>query len=438
MKRKLTALVLCFITLFMYSAYAEPEEGVTPAANGEPAVSAENWILVNMDNGEVLKEKGAHEKKYPASTTKIMTAALALEKLDPNGKSTVSNNAVMSISWDSSKLGLFEGETFENSKLIAGMMVASGNDAANVLAEAVSGSVGDFVQLMNEKAAELGCENTHFANAHGLTDENHYTTAADMAKISCWAMKNPQFREMVKLESFELETTEYCEDRRYFINTNNLITKLRTADYYYSPATGIKTGYTDAARHCLVASAEKDGVRLLSVVLGANNVNGVNMSYPDTKALFEWGFANYESASVVASGQIADEKTVKYAKGTKTAKLMTTGSFSLLNKKGEDMSGIKTEIVLDGALKAPISVGERVGVIKISLNGENVGEVELTVDRDYEYSWWSAFFASVGKIIGIVVAIIVAAIVVLIIIRQVEYEKRKKERIRNRRRNLDK
>lgn len=435
MKKKITAFLLCFLMTFACIVHAEPEENTADVAG--PDASSSNWILINADTGEVLAEKGAHEKKYPASTTKIMTAALALEKLDLEGESTVSNNAVMSISWDSSKLGLYEGETFNNKELIAGMMVASGNDAANVIAEAVSGSVSAFIELMNEKAAELGCENTHFVNAHGLTDENHYTTASDMAKIAYWAMKNKDFREIVKLETYELPTTEYCGDRRYFINTNNLITKARTADYYYAPATGIKTGYTDAALHCLVSSAEKDGVRLIAVVLGANNVNGVNMCYPDSKALFEWGFANYESVQILSAGQIADEKSIKYAKGAKTAKLMTAEGFSFVHKKGEDVSDIKTDIVLDSALKAPISEGEKIGTVNITLNGEIIGQASLTVDKEYEYSWWAAFFSSVGKIVGIVIGIIVAAIVVLIIIRQAEYEKRRKERIRNRKRNSE-
>lgn len=427
-KKRLSALILCFFVMLTSFCFADH------AADGEgPSVSSANWILINQDDGRVLASNGADERKYPASTTKIMTAILAIENLDMQGTSTVSNNAVMSISWDSSKLGLYEGETFSNYDLTAGMMVASGNDAANVLAEAVSGSVEAFIGLMNEKAAALGCTGTHFSNAHGLTDENHYTTVSDMAKIACYAMANETFRSMVSLKSFELPTTDKCSDRRYFINTNNLLTKERTADYYYSPATGIKTGYTDAALHCLVGSAEKDNVRLISVVLGASNINGVNMAYPDTKALFEWGFENFKNTPVVTAGETADERSIKYAKGAKTAILSAKDDFYILSGKSEEPV-IEKEIVLDSALKAPLKAGDEVGVIKIKVDGEEKGTVALTVDRDYAYSWWSAFFASIGRIIGIVIAIIAAAIVILIIIRQVEYEKRRKERLKNRRR----
>ena len=428
-KKRLSALILCFVVMISSFAFAAPKDAAKAAG---PSVSSANWILINQDDGRVLASNGADERKYPASTTKIMTAILAIENLDMNATSTVSNNAVMSISWDSSKLGLYEGETFTNYDLIAGMMVASGNDAANVLAEAVSGSVDAFIDLMNKKAADLGCTGTHFSNAHGLTDENHYTTVSDMAKIACYAMGNENFRNIVSLKSFELPTTDQCADRRYFINTNNLLTKERTADYYYSPATGIKTGYTDAALHCLVGSAEKDNVRLISVVLGASNINGVNMSYHDTKALFEWGFENFKNTPVVNAGETEDERGIKYAKGVKTAILSAKDSFYILSGKNEEPV-IEKEIVLDSALKAPLKAGDEVGVIKIKVDGEERGTVALTVDRDYEYSWWSAFFASVGRIIGIVIAIIAAAVVILIIIRQVEYEKRRKERLRKRR-----
>ena len=430
-ERRLLALILCFFVMLSGIALAAPEEQ-TPAEGGALSVSSANWILINEDDGRVLASNGADEKKYPASTTKIMTAILAIENLDMQAQSTVSNNAVMSISWDSSKLGLYEGETFSNYDLVAGMMVASGNDAANVLAEAVSGSVEAFIELMNKKASELGCTGTHFSNAHGLTDENHYTTVSDMAKIAYYAMKNETFRSIVSLKSFELPATDKCSDRRYFINTNNLLTKERTADYYYSPATGIKTGYTDAALHCLVASAEKDNVRLISVVLGASNINGVNMSYPDTKAILEWGFDNFKNTAVIGAGEVEDERNIKYAKGVRTAILSAKDSFYILSGKDEEPV-IEKEIVLESPLRAPLKEGDEVGVIKIKVNGEEKGEVALKVDRDYEYSWWAAFTASVGRIIGIVLAIIAGAIVVLIIIRQVEYEKRRKERLRKRR-----
>ncbi len=424
-KKRILSMVLCFLVIFSSLIYATPEEN---QGQGGPLVSASNYILINMENGEVLLSHNAHERKYPASTTKIMTAMLALSHLDLEGYSTVSNNAVMSISWDSSKLGLFEGETFNNFELIKGMMVVSGNDAANVLAEAVSGNVESFVELMNKTAKDLGCTGTHFANTHGLTDESHYTTAADMAKIAKKAMENPLFREIVKTTYFELPKTEKCDYVRSFNTTNNLLTNARTSSYLYSPATGIKTGYTNAALNCLVASAEKDGVKLISVILGASNIDGVNMMYPDTKALMEWGFNNYKSRTVVEKGKAVDERAIKYAKGEKTVKLVAKDNYSAVLHKDADETLISTKILVDGPLTAPVTSECELGKMEVYYDGEYLSEVILIADKDYEYSWWSAFFDTFGKIIGIFVLLVILAIAVLIIIRQSEYNKRSKER----------
>ena len=428
--KRFSALLLCAILLFTSNVFAQPEEASDVTLN-ESEFTAPSYILINLDNGEVLKENNPDKKMYPASTTKIMTAMIALGKLDLEGESTVSNNAVMSISWDSSKLGLYEGEAFNNYELIKGMMVVSGNDAANVLAESVSGSVSDFVALMNTTAKELGCTGTNFTNAHGLTDENHYTTASDMAKIAKKAMENPDFREIVKTTYFELPKTDKCDTDRVFYTTNNLLTDIRTSDYLYSPAIGIKTGYTDAARNCLVAAAEKDGVRLLTVVFGASVIDGVNRAYTDAKALMEWGFDNFKSKTVIAKGEIADERSIKHAKKSKTVKLMAKDEFTAVLSKDADESLITKKITVNMPIIAPVTTEDELGKMEIFYNGELLGSVELTADKTYEYSWWSAFIGTIGKIIGIFVLIILGAVIILIIVRQVEYEKRKKERVRN-------
>ena len=427
--KNITAFVLCIIMMLTTNIFALPESG---SESEGPLVSASNYILINMDTGEVLLENNSDERKYPASTTKIVTAMVALDNLDLDGYSTVSRDAVMTIEWDSSKLDLAEGETFNNFELIKGMMVASGNDAANVLGEAVSRNMTDFVALMNETVKELGCEDTHFANAHGLTDENHYTTAADMAKIAKKAMENPKFREIVKTTYFELPKTEKQDKERKFYNTNNLITDVRTSEYLYSPATGIKTGYTEAAKNCLVASAEKDGVRLITVILGASVVDDVNTMYVDTKALMEWGFENYKSKTIVKKGGYYDEKSIKYAKGAKTVKLAAMDDFAAVLKKDADESLIATKVTVDGAILAPVCPDDELGKVEVFYDGEYLGEVKLTADKTYEYSWWSAFFSIIGKVIGIGVLAVLLVVIILVIIRQAEYETKRKQRIKNR------
>ncbi len=424
--RKLFTLIMSFLMIFSISVFAVPAAGEQAAP---PSIVSSNYILINMDTGEVFLEHNSEEKMYPASTTKIMTALLALENLNLDETSTVSYEAVNSIPWDSSKLNVLEGESFTNRDLLTGMMVVSGNDAANVLAEAVSGDTETFVGLMNKRAEELGCTSTHFVNAHGYTHENHYTTASDMAKIAKKAMENPVFREIVKTTSFELPKTDIYSEPRIVYTTNNL---LKSSPYKYDCATGIKTGYTSAARNCLVASAEKEGVRLITVILGASTIDGVNMAYKDTRSLMEWGFENYVNKSVVKKGDILSEKGIKHAKGTKTVKLMAKDNFSVTMAKNDSEGLITKNIKYNEAIIAPLAEGEELGVMEVFYDGNLLGEVVLVADKDYEYSWWSAFLGVIGKIIGIFALIILAVILVLIAIRQIEYEKRKKERRRDR------
>ncbi len=431
MKRlKLAALFLSFSLLFSVFAFAEPEgEGAleniseafltdeAPGSEGHmPDITAVSYTLINMDTGEVLLEHNANGRRAPASTTKIMTALLGIELLDREGSTTVSALAVNSIPWDSSKLGLNQGETFNNYDLICAMLVSSGNDAANVVAEAAAGSVEAFVDMMNERALKLGCKDTHFVNTHGYSAEGHYTTAADMALIARAAMQNPVFREMAATKSCELPGKD----------TYNTTNRLMLQNDY---VTGIKTGYTDEAGFCLVASAGKDGMNLLSVVLGALEEG---KQFSDSKTLLDWGFNNYQEVKAVAEGSILDEVKIKYAKGEKTIKLVAAKDFSLILKKGSNLADIVTEVTVDKIIFAPVQPGDELGTVNILREGEVIGQVALTPDKSYRYSAWSAFFDFLGKIIGIGVLLILGVMVILIIIRQHEYEKRRRARRKER------
>lgn len=412
---KRTALFMCFIMLFSIVSFAEPAD-TSEEAEGGPNLTAVSYILINMDTGEVLLEHNAAGRRAPASTTKILTALLGIEALDREGTSTVSAQAVNSIPWDSSKLGLNAGESFNNYDLICAMLVSSGNDAANVVAEAVSGSVEAFVDRMNERAASLGCTDTHFVNTHGYSAEGHYTTAADLARIARAAMQNPVFREMAATKSCELP------GKGTFYTTNRLMQQ-------YDNVTGIKTGYTSEAGFCLVASAGQNGLNLLSVVFGVTESGN---QFTDTKALFDWGFDNYQQVKAVAKDSILDEVKIKYAKDEKTIKLVAAEDFSIVLKKGSNLADITTEVTTDETVIAPVGPGDVLGTVKVFRRGELVGEVHLTADKVYRYSGWAAFFDFLGKIVGIGILIILAVMLVLVIIRQREYEKRRRARQRER------
>ena len=250
--------------------------------------------LENLDTGAVILDKYANKKMYPASTTKIMTYIITTENVQDleNTKVAISADALAGLDPESTVMGLSEhvGEEVSIKDLLYGMMLPSGNDAALVLANYVGNGISGFVELMNKKAAELGCENTHFVNPHGLHDTNHYTTALDMAKIAKCAMKQPMFMEITSTVNYTpagftnpLHNTNYMLDENY-----------HRGEYYYPNVRGIKTGYTDEAGKCLVTTAEKDGFSYLCVAMGAaySFADDINYAMKDTANLYDWVFQN--------------------------------------------------------------------------------------------------------------------------------------------------
>lgn len=252
-------------------------------------------ILMTADTGEVIFEKDATALRYPASTTKILTVLLGIMLVDDlDQKVTVSDTALM-IPEDSSVMGLVAGEEIPFRDVLYGTMMLSGNDGANVIAETVSGSIPAFVELMNRTAAVYGCQNTHFANAHGYHDDNHYTTAYDMSLIAREAMKNELFREIVGTTQWTIAKTNKQRTRTITTKTEYMLpgTEEKPNKYFYQYATGIKTGSHSMAGYCFVGSAEKDGVELISVVL----YTGQKARWADTIKLMDYGFSQYVSVT---------------------------------------------------------------------------------------------------------------------------------------------
>lgn len=248
------------------TAVSQPE--ISP-----PSVSAESAVLID-ESGQILYEKNANAKGYPASTTKIMTALVTLEKLDELGLDEKSEIIVPeeAVGIEGSSIYLKKGERLTIEELLYGLMLRSGNDSAAALAVCMGGSLGEFVSMMNERAAALGCSGTHFTNPSGLYEENHYTTASDLAKIAHEAMKRQDFREIVGAKDWQ-----NTDGSRSFHNKNKTV-------FQYEGATGIKIGFTKASGRTLVASAERDGRQMIAVVLRDGNW------FNDAYALMDYGF----------------------------------------------------------------------------------------------------------------------------------------------------
>ena len=280
---------------------AQPEATAAPApAAGESGeatpqnltaddIRGEAAILIDADTGSVLFEKNANEKLYPASTTKIMTALLALEYGHLDDTVTVPKS-IAKLPKDSSLVPLKPGEKLTMRDLLYGLMICSGNDAAVTIATKVAGSVGAFVKMMNEKAEALGCTQTQFKNPHGYQNKAHYTTARDLALIAREAMKDETFRQIVSAASYTMPKTNKSKQRKL---TSTDLMLIDSSPYYYPYEIGVKTGHHSKSGQCFVGAAVKDGVTLISVTL-KSTTSGM---WKDTRKLMDYGFAQYASAS---------------------------------------------------------------------------------------------------------------------------------------------
>ena len=287
MKRILSLLLTVILTLSLFpaAAYAAPD---WPA---DVAIEADGGIVMDADSGAVLFGKNLHETYYPASITKVLTALIVLEHCSLDEEVTFSYDAVYNVESGSSNAGIDEGDVLTVRDCLYALLLQSANEAANALAEHVSGSREAFAELMNETAASLGCQDSHFANPNGLNDENHYTSAYDMALICRAAIQNPMFLEIDGARYYDLPPTRnYPEGSTVYAHHAML---LPSRSQYYEGAFGGKTGYTSLAGNTLVTFATRNDMTLVAVVL-----NGHQTHYSDTKAMLDFGFANFHTAPI--------------------------------------------------------------------------------------------------------------------------------------------
>ena len=339
---------------------------------------SEASVLIDSNTGKILYEKNAKEKMYPASTTKIMTAILTIENCDLNDIATVSYNAVMSVPSGYSNAALQIDEQLTLGQLLEVLLVHSANDAANVLAEHVGGSNESFATMMNTKANEIGCLNTHFTNPSGKHDDDHYTTAYDLALITQYCMRNSTFRSIVSKSSCTITPTNKYEQRHYN-NTNELVipNENKKADnYYYKYAIGVKTGYTKEAKNCLISASNKDNFELISVVLGAKSTElGLSGRNMDSINLLNYGYNNYTIKKLKDKNDIIKQVEVANAtKDTKNLDIVIADNIVALMNQNDSFNTALPEIQID-SLIAPISQNAVVGKIKYNING-----IEYTSD----------------------------------------------------------
>ena len=265
-----------------------------------PAIYAESGILVDLDTQEILYSKNIDKQLYPASITKVMTTLVAIESSSPEEPVTFSQHALDSIEWDSSNIGCRLNETLTMEQCWYAMMLNSANEVCCGVAEHISGSIEAFVEKMNQKAAELGCTNTHFSNPNGLPDETHYTTAHDMALIANAAYQNETFRQVFSTRQYEIPPTPQYTETRYLYNHHKMMQP--DTEYYYEGCLGGKTGYTETALNTLVTIASRNGKNLLCVTMRTQG----RQVYTDTASLFDYGFSQTFPADEAALLRVAE------------------------------------------------------------------------------------------------------------------------------------
>lgn len=421
--KKVFSWMSIFLLLLQLSSAVFAEE------SKQPDIKATSAVLVDSASGRVLYEKEAKAKCYPASTTKIMTGLLALENLNLGDAVTASATAV-DVDRDGSNMGILEGEILTVEQLLYGLMVHSANDAANVLAEAVSGSLSAFVEKMNTRAAELGMENTHFANPHGYHDDNHYTSAYDLYLLAKVAMQNEVFAKIVGTPTYEIPPTNRYKETRSLSNNNALINPMKGRKYLYSAATGVKTGHTSKAGNCLVSSAEKNGSSFLCVVLNAPNENGTNYSFADTISLLDYGFQNFKTQTISDTEEILATKEVKWAAGNAQAVLTAKEPFTALLPADFDKASLEKTLTVEEGIKAPLAEGETVGKITYTYDGTVIGETELVNKKAIKRSYMRMIFGTLLHwILSVWVMVPLGIIVaVLLVLRWREMKRRQKRR----------
>ena len=418
--------LLLAITLLVPAAAAE---GDAPTLPEPPELNCQAALLVDYNTGNVVYAKNEHQEMYPASLTKIMTALLVLEAVDQGqlslGDELTASRSAMTTGLDEegSTAEIQIGEIMTVEEYLTCMLVVSANEACNVLAEAVSGSVDAFVDAMNEKAAALGCENTHFVNPTGLHDPQHYTTAWDMYLITRAAMEHSDFMRICDTGTAHIPATNLSEERTLH-TTNYLIDGWRSLGYRNSDAHGIKTGSTDAAGHCLVSSAMRGSLHFLSVVMGGERLTLEDgeirtYSFYDTNLLYDWALDNFSYQTVILESEEIQEVPVLLS-DIDHVTVHPAGDTEALLPTALSPEDLERRVEIQETVEAPVSAGQKLGTLTLSYDGVDYVTVDLLASFDVEANPLQALLRSIRdffqrpvvRIVGIILIVLVVLLLV--------------------------
>ena len=391
----LLALVLA-VGVAPLAALAEEGAQSTYSAAEPPALSSPRALLIERETNTTLYEEGADERAYPASLTKVMTALVVLENADLDEEVTIEESDFDEVTPESSVAGLKAGETLTVRDLLACLLIPSGNDASYVLARYVGdGDWHTFVDMMNKRAAELGCEGTHFVNPCGLHEDDHYTTARDLATIFEEALTHPEFEEIAGSESWDLPAT-----------SQNPARKLESTDHLLDPDGPVymgdtivasKTGSTYEGGRCLITLAQRDGRSLVGVVLGAPwemDAEGVTANFYDMRSLIEWGFGAWRTGEVVSAGDVVGTAEVTLSTDGDEVDALATSAIVATVPTETSLGDLTLTPSWGEAFQAPLEEGSSLGEVAVALGERELGTVTVGAARAMALSipdfviWW--------------------------------------------------
>lgn len=412
MRKAITFLLFLTITVTQFTgAFTASAAWQPPAAPTCKAV-----YVVNANTNTVLYEKNAHERVYPASITKLMTAILTVEKFkNLDQKITVTHQDIDPLyGTSSSSAGLIPGEVLTVKQLLNCLLVHSANESANVLARAVAGNVDDFVAMMNQKAKELGALDTHYANPHGLHDPNHYSSAYDVYLIARYAVKDQTIKEIVAQRSYKLPATNK-HGPRTLVNSNLVLNPGKP--YYFRYVKGIKTGTTTPAGTCLVSYAENDGYTYFCVTMGGpKKPDNTNVAFADTKKLYQWAFKSFQLKTLVDIKEPQAPVKVDFAWNKDRIILYPDKAFTALVPKNADVKKVKLIARVPASVRAPVKQGQVIGTADVLLDGQKVGTVNLISNEAAEKSDTLYYLYLAGRFFSSVWFKIVSVCIILLFI----------------------
>ena len=434
------------ISLIILVSFALP---LSAGADYSPdfEVQAEGVYLINLDTDTLIYQKNAHKKLYPASVTKIMTCLLLVENVPDLDNTIIRAKAAILGTFANQNVslaGILAGEELTARELLYCMLLQSGNEAASIVADYLGDeSINNFIAMMNARAKELGAKNTNFVNPHGLHDDNHYTTAYDMALIAKEALKHDVIKEIASTYSYKLRKTNK-RDGEWLVSTNKMM--LKSSDYYRSYIKGLKTGTTTPAGKCFIAYANKGGYNYLSVMLGApykdqnGNVYAENYSFSETAKLCDWAFSEFSLKTILPENESVAQIDLRLSSDSDSLLLYPKEKITALIPSDIDVSSVQVVEHVNSHVEAPVKKGDVLGYVEVKLADEVLGITDLVaaddVDRNeflYCLHLVKNIFTSIYLRIALVLVILFALIYVIFIIRHEINSQRYRSIIRKRR-----